>query len=77
MLYTYGNQKFIGLVLRDPEPFLTRQSWLKRKLIQINVKMMNTPINIAQSGLPVKLDDLYSVIRYRWRASQNHPPEED
>ncbi|HEY6250545.1 MAG TPA: STM3941 family protein, partial [Candidatus Angelobacter sp.] len=60
-----GRQRFLSLRLRDPEAFLSRQSPMKAKIMRANIKLVGAPVNISASTLPLKLEELLSVIQQK------------
>lgn len=69
VLYDFMGQRFIGIQLFDEEQFVNRQSAFKKGLMRLNSGMVQAPINIAQSGLKMPLDQLYGLIYKQWRRS--------
>ncbi|MGM1047975.1 MAG: STM3941 family protein [Bacillota bacterium] len=51
-LYSMMNQRMIGIKLYHPEKFMLQQTGLKKLLMRANQGLVDTPINIAESGLP-------------------------
>lgn len=78
-LYTMANQRLIGIKLYHPEMFMSQQKGFKKLLMRANQGLVNTPINIAESGLPMSLETLYEIIVYKWEMYVKETPavEED
>jgi hypothetical protein len=61
--YEYCGQRFLGIVPLDVKTFLERQSIFKRWLMKVNTGLVVAPINIPQSVLPMKVDELMLTIQ--------------
>ena len=57
--------KFISIDLNDPKEFLDRQSPLRKLAGWLNLKMVGTPVNISNSILNIRFDDLFDLITRR------------
>ena len=57
-VHTFGGQTFLGVMPKDAEDVLTRQSSIKRGLMRANMSLGAPPINVPQSVLPIKAADL-------------------
>ncbi|MFC7679632.1 STM3941 family protein [Paenibacillus sp. GCM10028914] len=68
-LYSMMNQRMIGIILYHPENFMSKQSGFKKLLMRANQGLVDTPINIAESSLPISLDELYMIILNKWELS--------
>ncbi|GIP41205.1 hypothetical protein J31TS4_44850 [Paenibacillus sp. J31TS4] len=75
-LYVFMNQAFIGIRLHDPESFLDRQGTWKRLLMKANRRMVDAPVNIAQTAVALPLDELYELLVGRWAAANGYELEE-
>lgn len=60
-----GRQRFLSIRLKDLEPFLSRQSAVKARLMRANIKLVGAPVNISATTLPVKLEELLAVIQQK------------
>ena len=70
-LYIFMGQSFIGIVPKDKEHFLAGQRGFKKLLMKLNSRMAaETPINIAQSGLPIHLEELFDFILMKWKEAE-------
>ncbi|WP_054957251.1 STM3941 family protein [Paenibacillus dakarensis] len=69
-LYSYINQRMIGIQLHHPEKFMSKQKGFKKLLMRANQGLVNTPINIAESGLPISIDQLYLIIMQKWNRTK-------
>ncbi|MGF7047030.1 hypothetical protein J2T13_001532 [Paenibacillus sp. DS2015] len=65
-VYQFMGQKFIGIQLYDLEAFLSQKSSFKRVLMKINARMVKSPINIAQPGMKLPLEQLYTMMLEHW-----------
>lgn len=57
-VHTFGGQTFLGVMPKDAEDVLARQSSIKRGLMRANMSLGAPPINVPQSVLPIKAADL-------------------
>ena len=58
-----SKQKFIVIVLRDPQVYIDREtSSIKRKLMSVNTKSSGSPVNISTNGLKIKHEDLKKLL---------------
>ena len=57
-IYEYRGQRILGIVPLDVKAFLQRQPVFKRWLMKVNIRLVEAPINIPQSTLPMKVDEL-------------------
>ncbi|UNK16883.1 hypothetical protein MNQ98_20630 [Paenibacillus sp. N3/727] len=60
----------IGIKLYHPEKFMLQQTGFKKLLMRANQGLVDTPINIAESGLPMSIDKLYLIVLKKWKLSQ-------
>lgn len=67
--YTFQNQTFLGITLKDAATVIARQPRWKRTAIRANLKLGAAPVNIPQSVLGVKVSDLARQINARLRAN--------
>jgi hypothetical protein len=68
-----AGQRFITIVVVEPERFVQRGSFLSSMLNAANTKMTGSPINISSSSLCMKLDELVEALttafeKYKGRA---------
>jgi hypothetical protein len=57
------NQKFLMLVVDNPEQYISRQSnAVKRKAMQMNFKMYGSPISISANGLQCNFQELKTIL---------------
>lgn len=58
------SQKFIMLKMKNPEFYLQREkNPIKKRMMELNYKLYQTPINISANGLKIGFDDLYELIK--------------
>ena len=74
-IYSLMNQRMIGIKLYHPEEFMSKQRGFKKMLMRANQGMVDTPINIAESGLPMSLDKVYLIMLKKWKQSRREAPE--
>lgn len=66
--YTFWGQRALGIVPIHPEAVMNRQPLIKRFLMKLNRGLVQAPINISQSSLPMPVDQLQTMIEeYRGR----------
>ncbi len=61
--FTVLNQRFVGIVVNNPEEYLNRGNALQRKANQVNMKMFGTAINISSNALKIQFDELVRVLQ--------------
>ncbi len=63
-VFPYEDQRatFLGIALKDPEAFLSRQGWIKALVMKRNMRRNGSPVGIPQGVLPVTVDELISQI---------------
>lgn len=60
--YTIGRQKFISILVYDPEKYAERGNALRRMTNKANIKMCGTPINISANSLQVSYPELLAMV---------------
>ena len=60
--YTVQKQKFISILVKDPEKYVNNGNLLKRIANRANLKMCGTPVNISANSLKIDYDELLEVI---------------
>jgi hypothetical protein len=68
---TIKGQRFLALLVNDPEKYLDRGNVLVRLFVKMNHNMYGTPILIGSHSLAVKFDDLEKQIEDFRRAYGN------
>ncbi len=63
----YVSNKFITIVVVDPQKFMARGNFLKRMLNAANMKMTGSPINISWIALGLKSDELAQALTVAFR----------
>ena len=58
-----SGQRFLALVVAEPEKYLAKGNPLKRWMVRMNYRTYGTPVFISANSLKVKLDDLEQQIR--------------
>ena len=66
-------QRYLSIVVKDLDAFLTRQSRMQTKLMKMNVAFMGAPLNISASTLPISLEELLQNIQQRCPGIQVTP----
>lgn len=65
-----GGQRFVAVMVADPEKYLGKGNFLSRFFVKANYKMYGTPIFISAHSLKVKFEDLEKQIQdFRKRSS--------
>ena len=72
VLYKYQGQSMLGIVPKDLEAFMNRQSSVRRSLTKLNLKLGCAPINIPQVGLRMKLAELAEILHTRYGVRVEH-----
>jgi hypothetical protein len=57
-----AGQRFITIVVTDPQRFVERRNVLSRMLNAANTKMTGSPINISSNSLALKFDDVVQAL---------------
>jgi hypothetical protein len=66
VVYKYQNQPMLGIVPKDLDSFLSRQSAHVRTYAKMNLGLGIPPFNIAQVILPISVADLANLIQTRY-----------
>ncbi|THB66480.1 MAG: hypothetical protein D6E12_10540, partial [Desulfovibrio sp.] len=45
LVYEYMGQRYLGITLKDPDAFFATKNSLKRRLMRINSRMVQAPVN--------------------------------
>lgn len=57
-------QQFIMLKVKDPEKYIEREkNPLKLRILQMNNRLYETPINISAKGMKISFEDLYQLLK--------------
>jgi hypothetical protein len=59
------NHRFLAIVVKDLDAFLTRQSRLQAKLVKMSVSLIGAPVGISASTLPISLEELIQKIQQK------------
>jgi hypothetical protein len=66
-IITVNNQKFIMFILKKPQDYLNKiTNQLKRKGMEINLKLYGAPISISANFLQTNAKDLYELLIEKW-----------
>ena len=60
--YAIGQQKFIAILVVDPDKYINRGNALRRMTNKANMKMSGTPINISANSLKLTYPELLAAI---------------
>jgi len=64
-IYSFMNQRFLGIVPKNLDEVLQRQNTVKRWLMRVNRGLVEAPFNVPESALPVTLEEILSQISAR------------
>ncbi len=65
--YQVQKQKFVSILVQDPEKYVNTGNALKRMANKANVKMCGTPINISANSLKISYEELLDTIEEYYR----------
>jgi hypothetical protein len=60
-----GKQRFLSIIPKDLDAYLSRQSAFQARLAKINISLVGAPINISASTLPMTLEELIQNIQLK------------
>ncbi len=64
-------QKLIMLHVKNPQDYIDKQtSSFKRKMMQMNLNMYETPLSITSNSLQIKFDELLNILNDHLNASR-------
>ena len=64
-------QKLIMLHVKNPQDYIDKQtSGFKRKMMQMNFNMYETPLSITSNSLQIKFDELLNILNDHLNASR-------
>jgi len=59
------NQKFIRIIVKNPDEYIERQtSLITKKIMAANYKKYGSPLQISANTLNIKFDELYELLRH-------------
>jgi hypothetical protein len=64
--YRFSNQTFLGIVPKNLDELAARQPAWKRRAIRANCALGAAPVNIPQTMLPMKVQDLLREVKSRF-----------
>jgi hypothetical protein len=64
-IYSFMKQRFLGVIPTNLDEVLQHQNTVKRWLMRVNRGLVEAPINVPESALPVTLEDILSQINAR------------
>jgi hypothetical protein len=59
-------QRFLAIEVKDVEALLSRQSWVKARIMKMNVSLTGTVVNIPANVLPISLEELIQNMRQKY-----------
>jgi hypothetical protein len=60
-----SKQRFLAIVPKDLDAFLSRQSAFKARLAKMSIGLVGAPINISATTLPISLEELIQNIQLK------------
>ena len=58
-----NRKRLVSICLKNPQEFISRQeNGFKRKLLQLNYKMSDSPLYITSNGLKISFDELLTIL---------------
>lgn len=67
-----ASTRFILIDVVNPEPYLNKVSGFKRKMLEANINLYNTPIAITSTTLNANFDELVQQLNERFEAVQRN-----
>jgi hypothetical protein len=64
-IQSFLNWRFLAIIPRDLEAVLQRQGRVKQWLMRMKLRLVESPFNVPESALPVKLEDVLAYINTR------------
>lgn len=71
--YAFGGHRMLGIFVTDLEALRRRLSWWKRKMLDANLRLGCAPVNVPQSVLPMRVDELAQSIDAALRGHRAAP----
>lgn len=66
VLYKYSGQAMLGIVPKNLDQFLNRQSPMRRSLTKFNMSLGCAPVNVPQVGVSMNLAELANLLHTRF-----------
>lgn len=63
--YTAHRQKFIVLILQDPEKYINQGSTVAQKVKRANFNLCGTPFTISANSLQIRYETLFNLLESR------------
>jgi hypothetical protein len=60
---TFQRQRFLAVKLKDTQEFLSRQPYIKSRMMRMNISLAGTPVCIPGTSLPMTLEELLQTIQ--------------
>jgi hypothetical protein len=67
-------QKFVSLMLHDPQAYAQRGNQLQKYLGGMNIKLVGTPVSISANSLSISFDELLTLLQTYHRHHQETQP---
>jgi hypothetical protein len=71
-LYEFMGQKFLGIVPKDEQAFFATMSPVKRRLMQVNNRMVKAPVNITQNTVSMPLEKVLEHAMYYFTLNDSY-----
>ncbi len=67
-----ARQRFIMIIVSNPEDYIKRQNnGFKRRVMKLNLKKYETPLQISTNGLKIEFDRLHNALINSWKKYAN------
>jgi hypothetical protein len=76
-LYSAGEHDFIGLVVRDPQKYMDRMSWLRRKMTNLNSAFGFNGINLNLTGITITSEEVLVLVNWHLLRNQINREESE
>ena len=70
--YQVQQQRFVSIMVQNPEKYINTGNALKRMANRANFKMSGTPINISANSLKISYEELLDIIEAFYRKSREN-----
>lgn len=68
----FQKQKFVSIMVKNPEKYLNSGSALQKIAKKANLKMCGTPINISANSLKMKYEELFKTVTEYYQANNTN-----
>lgn len=67
-----SGQKFVSLMLHDPDQYAQRGNAFQRRLARMNIKLVGTPVNFSANSMKISFDELLDLMQRYHRHHQSN-----